>query len=212
MKQIKICGLSKPEDIAVVNNLKPEYVGFVFAKSSRKVTKQLAMVLKALLDPSIKTVGVFVNESHAEIIEIVGANIIDVVQLHGNEDEEYIEKLRQNMSNEIIKSVSVGGSEEGVPNNVDKYLLDTFSEKEAGGTGKTFDLQLLDNLEINKPFFVAGGLTPENVTEIIDKVKVSKHKDLFCGVDISSGVETNGIKDSLKIEKFINEVRGMNND
>ena len=172
--RIKICGLTRLEDIDAVNELKPEYVGFVFAKSRRQITKEHAVTLRRYLDPEIQAVGVFVNELPAIVAGYLEEGVIDLAQLHGNESEEYIHSLR-------FRSA-------------DYILLDHGK----GGTGESFDWSLIRNMD--RPYFLAGGLNAENVEQAI----LQTHP---FAVDISSGVETDGVKDPKKITECIRRIR-----
>ena len=203
MTKIKICGLTRTEDIEMVNEFLPDYIGFVFAKSRRQVSAEQAKELKNKLRPAIKAVGVFVNEKPENIAEIANQGIIDLIQIHGDEDAAYCAQLRKLTQAPIIKVVRVeleddfAGIEEF---DCDYYLFDTLSSKEYGGTGKAFDHSLLHNKEIKKPFFVAGGLNQDNVAAVIEVIKPF-------GVDTSGGVATDGIKDANKIKEFIKQGR-----
>ena len=206
MAKIKICGLRRVEDIAYVNQCKPDYIGFVFAGSRRRVTKEQAKELRVLLNPDIMAVGVFVNEAPRIIAELVQEGIIDMVQLHGEEDEEYIKQLKSLIKDAvIIKAVRVAGEEDilrAQELSADYLLFDTFSQTGYGGTGECFDWKLLQNVEkkITKPFFLAGGINCENVEKALAMCSPF-------GVDVSSAVETNGYKDSEKILAMVNKVR-----
>ena len=208
MTKVKICGLTRPEDITAVNQTLPDYIGFVFAPSKRKLTPQAASALKEKLDPSIKIVGVFVNESIEVITEIQKTGIIDMVQLHGEEDDEYITKLKTICKCQVIKSIGIKSTKNtksiieptlvDLPKIADYLLFDTLSPQR-GGTGEPFDWQILKSHK-GLPYFLAGGLRPENVKEAITLL------DPY-SVDVSSGVETNAVKDAIKIEEFIQIVR-----
>ena len=203
MTKIKICGLTRTEDIEMVNEFLPDYIGFVFAKSRRQVSAEQAKELKNKLRPAIKAVGVFVNEKPENIAEIANQGIIDLIQIHGDEDAAYCEQLRKLTQTPIIKVVRVEHEDDlaGIEEfDCDYYLFDTLSSKEYGGTGKAFDHSLLHNKEIKKPFFVAGGLNQDNVAAVIEVIKPF-------GVDTSGGVETDGIKDANKIKEFIKQGR-----
>jgi len=195
--KIKICGLTRPCDIEAVNSTKPDYIGFVFANSRRKVTPQQASKLRDKLNASIIPVGVFVNESIENIIPIVRDGIIEMIQLHGSENEDYIQELKQLTEKLIIKSITVRhkGDVRAWSNTAADYLL---LDNANGGTGQTFDWNLIDSTE--KLFFLAGGLNAENITEAIAKTSPF-------AVDVSSGVETNGLKNLTKINEFIRRVR-----
>ena len=203
MTKIKICGLTRTEDIEMVNEFLPDYIGFVFAKSRRQVSAEQAKELKKKLRPAIKAVGVFVNEKPENIAEIANQGIIDLIQIHGDEDAAYCAQLRKLTQAPIIKVVRVEREDDfaGIEEfDCDYYLFDTLSSKEYGGTGKAFDHSLLYNKEIKKPFFVAGGLNQDNVAAVIEVIKPF-------GVDTSGGVETDGIKDANKIKEFIKQGR-----
>ena len=203
MTKIKICGLTRTEDIEMVNEFLPDYIGFVFAKSRRQVSAEQAKELKNKLRPAIKAVGVFVNEKPENIAEIANQGIIDLIQIHGDEDAAYCAQLRKLTQAPIIKVVRVEREDDlaGIEEfDCDYYLFDTLSSKEYGGTGKAFDHSILYNKEIKKPFFVAGGLNQDNVAAVIEVIKPF-------GVDTSGGVETDGIKDVNKIKEFIKQGR-----
>lgn len=200
MSKIKICGLSRLCDIDFVNRYKPDYIGFVFAKSKRQVTDEQAKALKARLDTAILAVGVFVNDSIEHIEFLCESGIIDVVQLHGDEDERYIRELKSRVQNPVIKAVRVQSSEdiltaEKLP--CDMLLLDTYTKGMYGGSGSTFDHKLIPPLK--KPFFVAGGLNLDNIHAVCGCG--------YYGLDISSGVETDGFKDENKIKRIIEIIR-----
>ena len=203
MTKIKICGLTRTEDIEKVNEFLPDYIGFVFAKSRRQVSAEQAKELKNKLRPAIKAVGVFVNEKPENIAEIANQGIIDLIQIHGDEDAAYCAQLRKLTQAPIIKVVRVEREDDfaGIEAfDCDYYLFDTLSSKEYGGTGQAFDHSLLHNKEIKKPFFVAGGLNQDNVAAVIEAIKPF-------GVDTSGGVETDGSKDVNKIKEFIKQGR-----
>lgn len=198
MCQIKICGLSQPADIVAVNAVRPDYIGFVFAPSKRNVTIQVASKLRDALAPGILPVGVFVNENPATIVTLVQQQIIDLVQLHGQEFEDYLQRLREQISVPIIKAISVTSQEElarqAATTTADYLLLDHGK----GGTGQAFDWNVID--QVDRPFFLAGGLSIDNVSQAIDSVHPF-------AVDVSSGVETNGRKDPEKIQHFVRRVK-----
>ena len=200
MTKIKLCGLSREEDIKAANILKPDFIGFIFAKKSKRfISRDKAMALKKILDPKILSVGVFVNEKPEVIANYLEDKIIDIAQLHGNEDENYIKTLRKFMGKPIIKAFQIRGEknlQEAEKSIADYILLDYGS-----GDGKIFDWSLIKNF--SRPYFLAGGLTPENVSEAIATLNPF-------AVDVSSGIEANGIKDAEKMKKFINAVRSVN--
>jgi phosphoribosylanthranilate isomerase len=198
--KIKICGLSRPADIEAVNAAKPDYIGFVFTESKREVTPEQALSLRKLLSPGIIPVGVFVDEPVINIFSLVRGGVIDVIQLHGSEsieNEEYIRKLKLLTDTPVIKAVSVqsrGDVQKRSGTAADYLLLDN----KGGGTGEPFDWDLIGKTD--KPYFLAGGLSAENIAGAIAKT-------MPYAVDASSGVETNGVKDPEKIKEFIRRVR-----
>ncbi len=197
MTKMKFCGLSRPYDIAAANELKPEYIGFVFApKSRRYVSPEKAMELKKQLLPDIKAVGVFVNESAEAVSELLNKDVIDIAQLHGDEDEEYIKRLRTLCSKPIIKAFRIRSEKDVLAaenSTADAVLLDS-----GAGTGSVFDWTLLQG--IKRPYFLAGGLDIRNVGEAIGRLHPY-------AVDVSSGIETNGAKDREKMAAFAAAVR-----
>lgn len=196
--RIKICGLMRKEDIYAVNAYLPEYAGFVFAgKSRRYVDKETALELRKELDDRIKAAGVFVDEDISVIADSVKRKIIDIVQLHGNEDEEYIRRLKEIINVPVIKAFGISGRDDLVKAmncGADLILLDN----KTAGSGEAFDWSLLSGCE--RPFFLAGGLGTENVSAAVKEIRPF-------AVDVSSGVETDGRKDPRKIEEFIKTVR-----
>ncbi|MCL1856012.1 MAG: phosphoribosylanthranilate isomerase [Clostridia bacterium] len=191
------------EDIAAVNSVLPDFAGFVFAPSRRRVDIETAIMLKSKLDPRITAVGVFVNERINTIAQMRKTGIIDLVQLHGDEDDVYIRRLKEICGCCLIKATGVGDTLPQLPDEADYVLFDTLSEQR-GGTGKPFGWGVLEKY-CGPPYFLAGGLTLENVSDALDLLSP------FC-VDVSSGVETNGAKDAKKIERFVNTVRRRSNE
>lgn len=198
MTKIKICGLKSEEDISYVNELKPEYIGFVFLQGrARYVSPRQAAFLKELLDPSIQSVGVFVNEPLENVAALLQDNIIEIAQLHGQEDAAYASRLKHLCGKPIIKAFIIRTKEDlqrALSYPADYLLLDN-----GLGTGEAFDWSLIQN--IDRPFFLAGGLNSQNVRQAIDMTHPY-------AVDTSSGVETDYKKDYEKIKAFINAVRG----
>lgn len=203
--KIKICGLSRLADIECVNKLQPDFIGFVFfPKSKRAVTMAQAAELKSKLTPSIKAVGVFVNEKIEFILKLAQDGIIDAVQLHGDENAAYCRSLKEQLDLPIIKAVRVKDKNsllDLAKYPVDYFLLDTYEQGLYGGTGRRWRMQPEWEKQIPEPYFLAGGLNADNVTEAIAK------NNAFA-VDVSGGVEINGIKNSEKIAAFIAQVRG----
>ena len=197
MTKMKLCGLKRIVDIETANRLKPEYVGFVFAsKSKRAVTAETAAELKSSLDPQIQAVGVFVNELPEVAADLLNRGIIDLAQLHGSEDEAYIRQLRTLTKKPLIRAFRIRSREDLLPAencSADHILLDA-----GAGDGQTFDWDLLSGF--SRPYFLAGGLTPENVREAIARCHPF-------AVDVSSGIETGGVKDAAKMAAFADAVR-----
>lgn len=202
--KIKLCGLKRSSDIETANALMPDYIGFVFVKGSKRyVDKATAMRLSAMLKPSIQPVGVFMNQTLDEILEIVGnapeESPISVIQLHGSEDNAYIHALKEKTGLPVIKAFGVK-CEEDVKNATESAADMVLLDSPGGGTGTTFDHRLLSG--IKRPFFLAGGLDPENVYALIETIRPF-------GVDASSGLETDGYKDKDKMERFVSEVNRL---
>lgn len=200
--KIKICGLTRIQDIEVVNEGLPDYVGFVFAESRRKVCREQAEQMKKLLDKRIQAVGVFVDAQPEEIAGLCRDGIIDIIQLHGNESPAYLESLRNEVANPIIKAMQVQSTRQILESQeiACEYLLfDTFHKDSCGGSGTTFDHSLIPRTI--KPFFLAGGLNAGNIRAAAECLP-------YC-LDVSSGVETNGVKDRDKIRNLIDIVRSV---
>lgn len=197
MTKVKLCGLFHPCDIETANKLKPEYIGFVFAeKSKRYVTPQTAAKLKQLLCPDILAVGVFVNEAIDKIVNLSNKETIDVIQLHGSEDEDYIRRLKQRIEKPVIKAFRVETA--GDITEAEKCFADYILLDSGAGTGMVFDWKLLRN--IHRPYFLAGGLGVHNVGDAVEQLKPY-------AVDVSSGIETAGRKDKIKMAAFVAAVR-----
>ncbi len=198
MTKIKLCGLKRACDIEWANKLKPDYIGFVFAKQSRRyVSPRDAGELKSMLHPSIKVVGVFVDAKIEVITGMAKQNIIDVVQLHGSEDEAYLRKIQKRIRIPVFQAFRIDSLEDvkrAEESSADIVLLDA-----GAGCGQVFDWSLLK--DIHRPYFLAGGLTPENVSDAIDTLHPH-------GVDASSALETDGMKDIVKMAAFVKAVRG----
>lgn len=198
MTKIKICGLTRACDIQAVNTLLPDYIGFVFAPNSKRyLTPTQALELRRSLDKRIIPVGVFVNESIDTVAGLVLSNTIATAQLHGNETNDYVNALRKKVDCKIIQAFQIttyADIEKANNSAADYILLDS-----GGGTGKTFDHKLLT--DINRPFFLAGGIACENVAKLINLYQPY-------AVDASSSLETNGFKDTEKMKNFVNIIRG----
>lgn len=196
--KIKLCGLTRPCDIEAVNELQPDYIGFVFAKKSRRyVSPEKAEELKAMLAPGIQAVGVFVNEEPEQIAALFEAGTIDVAQLHGQESETEIRRLRELTDHPLIQAFRIDTEQDVERANASTagYVL---LDSGAGGTGTVFDWDLLQ--AIRRPYFLAGGLDTENLGTV--KAKLNPY-----GVDVSSGIETGGYKDKEKMTAFVAAAR-----
>ena len=198
--KVKLCGVRRPEDIAYMNEFRPDYVGFVFAGEKRRVTPEQAAALAEKLDSAIRRVGVFVNEGPSRVAAAVRLAGLDVIQLHGDEGADTVRALRALLpETKIWKAVRLR-DETSVPEarkvGADLLLIDSFSGSAYGGTGKTADLGLLRRTRPAAPYFLAGGLNAENIRGVV--------REFFpYGVDISGGIETNGAKDPVKIENMM---------
>ena len=210
--KVKMCGISKVETIPAVVEAKPDYMGLVFAPSKRQVTvEQAKMLVEALHKQckeqnnmvSIKTVGVFVNETLDNLVTIANEANLDVVQLHGDEDEAFIQSLKERTNVEVWKAVQIrraADAEAWIDSSADMLLFDAYHKDERGGTGDVFDWSCLDTFE--RPFMLAGGIDSTNVARAIRTVRPY-------GIDISSGIETNGVKDDEKITAFTKIVNSI---
>ena len=215
--KIKMCGISKVETIPAVVEAKPDYMGLVFAPSKRQVTVDQAKTLVEELhkqytkrynngaeqsnNDEIKTVGVFVNETLDNLVSIATEANLDVVQLHGDEDEAFIQSIKERSNVEVWKAVQIrnaADAEAWIDSSADMLLFDAYHKDERGGTGEVFDWSCLDEFE--RPFMLAGGIDSTNVARAIRMVRPY-------GIDISSGIETKGVKDDEKIKAFTNIVR-----
>ena len=224
--KVKMCGISKVETISAIVDAKPDYMGLVFAPSKRQVTVDQAKTLVEELykqnvvgnnseaeqtEPvttldtasfeTIKTVGVFVNETIENLLKIAEEVKLDVIQLHGDEDESFIQILKEQSNVEVWKAVQVrsaADAEKWIDSSADMLLFDAYHKDERGGTGEVFDWSSLDEFE--RPFMLAGGIDSTNVARAIRTVRPY-------GIDISSGIETEGVKDDEKMKAFTNSVR-----
>lgn len=219
--KVKMCGISKVETIPAVVEAKPDYMGLVFASSKRQVTVDQAKTLveelhkqygnlysrdevqcsNDVVQEFIKTVGIFVNETLDNLVTIATDANLDAVQLHGDEDEAFIKALKEKTDVEVWKAVQIRSStdaEAWIDSSADMLLFDAYHKDERGGTGEVFDWSCLDEFE--RPFMLAGGIDSTNVAHAIRTVRPY-------GIDISSGIETDGVKDDEKIKAFTNIVR-----
>ena len=217
--KVKMCGISKVETIPAVVEAKPNYMGLVFAPSKRQVTVEQAKTLVEELhkgcakkygsdtepdkNDTIKTVGVFVNETVDNLVTIANEVNLDAVQLHGDEDETFIQSLKERTNVEVWKAVQIRSAadvEEWIDSSADMILFDAYHKDERGGTGEVFDWSSLDEFE--RPFMLAGGIDSTNVARAIRTVRPY-------GLDTSSGIETNGVKDDEKITAFTKIVKSI---
>ena len=217
--KVKMCGISKVETIPAIVDAKPDYMGLVFAPSKRQVTVDQAKTLVEELhrgyaqkygsdtehdkNDTIKTVGVFVNETVDNLVTIANEANLDAVQLHGDEDETFIQSLKERTNVEVWKAIQIrtaADTEKWIDSSADMLLFDAYHKDERGGTGEVFDWSSLDAFE--RPFMLAGGIDSTNVARAIRTVRPY-------GIDISSGIETNGVKDDEKITAFTKIVKSI---
>ena len=199
--KLKFCGLTREADIRAANETRPDYIGFVFAESRRRVTDEQAARLRAQLAPGIQAVGVFVNDDPTHIAELANHGVIDLIQLHGGESAAYIRRLRTMTAAPVIYAVRVGTHEDierVKPYSVEYFLLDTCTKDAYGGSGKTFDWSLIG--EVGKPYFLAGGLNESNIPRAM--------RTGAYALDLSSGIETDGVKDAEKMRRVAALVKG----
>ena len=215
MQKIKLCGMMKPCDIEYANRVKPDFVGFIFANTRRKISAAQTKQFREALDAEIPAVGVFVNEDISVIASLVQDGCIDMIQLHGEEDADYIRRLREICDVPVIKAVKVQTVEQirqaaALP--VDYLLLDTYRKGVLGGTGEAFEWELLreakaaagDTAEgelFGKLYFLAGGLHAGNLREA---AALGSY-----GLDVSSGIETDGSKDFTKMVEVMKLLRSI---
>ncbi len=205
MTKVKICGLRRPQDVAYVNEARPDYAGFIFyEKSKRYVSPRQAAELSKLLEPGIVPVGVFVNAPLELVVSLVQEGVIRQVQLHGDEDADYALALRRDITVPIVRAVAVKdvSSLQGLAAYpCDMYLLDTYTPG-YGGSGRRFDLGLLAQARLDRPYFIAGGLDPGNAAAIAASSGAY-------ALDVAGGVETEGVKDREKVLAFCRAVRSV---
>ena len=210
--KVKMCGISKVETIPAIVDAKPDYMGLVFAPSKRQVTVEQAKILIEELHKQcinhydikvVKTVGVFVNETLDNLVRIADTANLDAVQLHGDEDEAFIQSLKERTNVEVWKAIQIrtaADTEKWIDSSAEMLLFDAYHKDERGGTGEVFDWSSLDAFE--RPFMLAGGIDCTNVARAIRTVRPY-------GIDISSGIETNGVKDDEKITAFTKIVKSI---
>lgn len=192
MTKVKICGLSTPEAVQIAVEAGADYIGFVFAPSKRQVTLEQARELATGIPKGVQKVGVFVSPQREEVEQACQVVGLDLIQVHGPMDETILQDLPQ----QTIRAVQVG-KDTAISDTSTNYLL---FDAPVAGSGQTFDWQELESQNVTKPCFIAGGLTVDNVADAIRFFHPY-------AVDVSSGVETNGIKDQEKIKRFIERVK-----
>lgn len=198
--KIKICGLTRERDIDIANQHLPDYIGFVlhYPKSRRYVSVERAQELGRLLNPGIRIVGVLVDQPLETAVSLLNDCVVDIVQLHGHEDENYIRMLKERTGKQIWKAFQIHSPEDVAAartSSADMLVLDS-----GMGSGESFDWSLI--ADFDRPYFLAGGINPQNAVRCVKQLHPY-------GIDLSSGVETNGVKDKGKISSVIHAVRGM---
>lgn len=191
---VKFCGIRRLEDVRAVNKTLPDMAGFILVKGRKRyISPEKVCELRQKLDPSVKVVGVFVDEDIEEVKRLLADGIIDIAQLHGNESDEYIRELKASTDAYVIKAVGIRNADDvrnAEASPADLVIVDS----PGGGTGNTFDWDLLQKIE--RPYILAGGISIENIEEAAAKLNPY-------GVDVSSGIETNGFKDEDKMKAFM---------
>jgi phosphoribosylanthranilate isomerase len=191
MTRIKICGIRRDEDVDFVNAAMPDYAGFVFAPSRRRVTPEEAFSLRARLAPGIVPVGVFAGADVNHAARLYLGGVIDIVQLHGGEGEEYIASLKRACGAPVIQAVMAGRGE--IAGSADFVMFDSH----AAGSGRAFDWRKIPSCE--KPWFLAGGIRLDNIGDALALRPFA--------IDLSSGAETDGQKDGEKIRALVARAR-----
>ena len=202
--KLKLCGIRRPEDVEMINEAEPDYIGFVFAPTWRQISPETAFELGQGLKNSIKKVGVFVNEPIDTLLSSAKSAGLDVVQLHGQEDESYISLVRKGFGGEIWKAVRVqtpSDVKKAETLSADMLLYDSFVPGVLGGSGKRLDLNNILNANPTRPFFLAGGIKAENIDEILYDVTPY-------GLDISSAFEVDKRKNRDKLNELMNILKG----
>ncbi len=196
MVKVKFCGLKQVCDVQWANRLRPDYAGFVFAGKKRRISFVEAAELRRILDDRIPAVGVFVDATMEYIEKAVRAASLSMIQLHGHEDDAYIQALHQKLGLPVVKAFSIEREEdvERANRSAAHYVL---VDHGPGGTGKAFDWSCLRKMK--RPYFLAGGLTADNVRQAL-----ALHPFVL---DVSSGIERDGAKDYDKMKQFLAAVR-----
>lgn len=196
--KIKICGIKNENEAKIINECMPDIAGFVFASGKRQIDINKAKILKKIINPEIETAGIFVEQNEDEILEIYNEKIIDIIQLHGDYDEQTIKNLKEKTNAKIIKVIRVKEGFYKIETLADFILFDTYSKDKYGGLNKTFDWNI--KIISNVPYFVAGGINENNIIEMVKKLTPY-------GVDISSGVEVDGFKTKEKVFNIIKIIK-----
>jgi len=204
MLVVKICGLTQAKDAELAQRLGAGITGFIFADSPRRITPEKAESIIKTLKPGVLKAGIFVNEKISRVNSIIKNLKLDIAQLAGDESPAYLEKIRGALVFKVIRVKSAAGLKKNAKlyeKSADVFLFDTYKKGSFGGTGKAFDWKMVKKAAVKKPFFIAGGLNPENVRSAIKAASP-------LGVDASSGVEKSpGIKDEKKMKKFFEEIK-----
>ena len=207
MVEIKICGITKFLEIQYINILKPDYIGFVFTESKRRISKEQALKLSNELDPNVKKVAVFRKNSIDDILDVINTVPIDIVQLHGEENSQYIKILQNKLKINIDIWKAIGVNSDTKNKNYNSYDVQALVlDNVIAGSGQSFQWKMIKDCNFNKSIFLAGGINEENVLQGIEAIKPR-------GIDVSSGVELineNGerMKSFNKMENLIRKVRG----
>lgn len=196
--KIKICGIKNENEAKIINECMPDIAGFVFASGKRQIDINKAKILKKIINPEIETAGIFVEQNEDEILEIYNEKVIDIIQLHGDYDEQTIKNLKEKTNAKIIKVIRVKEGFYKIETLADFILFDTYSKDKYGGLNKTFDWNI--KIISNVPYFVAGGINENNIIEMVKKLTPY-------GVDISSGVEVDGFKTKEKVFNIIKIIK-----
>ncbi|MGD8189215.1 phosphoribosylanthranilate isomerase [Brevibacillus ginsengisoli] len=209
MTTIKICGIKDAPILRLLDQLSVDYAGFVFAPSKRQVTPQQVQELLAKVESHPKLVGVFVNPSHQELKETLSLVPLDAVQLHGEETVDFIHELKAYYTGQIWKAIRVVEKQqvlqliERYRQHVDAFLIDAYHPAHAGGTGERFswsEIPFIHERMGETPCLIAGGINLSNIDELLTKYGATQ-------IDLSSGVETDGRKDPIKIRALVERVR-----
>lgn len=196
--KIKICGIKNENEAKIINECMPDIAGFVFASGKRQIDINKAKILKKIINPEIETAGIFVEQNEDEILKIYNEKVIDIIQLHGDYDEQTIKNLKEKTDAKIIKVIRVKEGFYKIKTLADFILFDAYSKDKYGGLNKTFDWNI--KIISNVPYFVAGGINENNIVEMVKKLTPY-------GVDISSGVEVNGFKTKEKVFNIIKIIK-----